>query len=173
MKQRGIERHGRRRDEQKAHLIAPHRHDPYKARHKPRNPSLCPGCGAVFMAGRWRWELPEDGGEIAGRETCPACQRIADHFPAGEVTLAGDFPAAHREELLALVRATETQEKREHPLGRIMEIEEADGRIVIRTTDIHLPRRIGHALTGAYKGELATHYDEAGHFVRVAWTRGG
>jgi hypothetical protein len=52
-----------------------------------------------------------------------------------------------------------------------MGLQQSGGRIVITTTDIHLPRRIGHALVDAYKGELDTHYDEAGYFVRMTWTR--
>jgi len=77
----------------------------------------------------------------------------------------------HRDEILALARNTESRERSEHPLQRIMDVEEAGDAAVIRTTGIHLPRRIGHALVDAYKGELETHYDEAGHFLRVTWRR--
>jgi hypothetical protein len=52
-----------------------------------------------------------------------------------------------------------------------MAIERTSGRIVVTTTDIHLPRRIGHALENAWGGTLATHYDEAGYFVRAHWER--
>jgi hypothetical protein len=31
---------------------------------------------------------------------------------------------------------------------------------VVTTTDIHLPRRVGHALEHAYKGKLDVHYSE-------------
>ena len=71
----------------------------------------------------------------------------------------------------ALARNTESRERSEHPLQRIMDVEEAGDAEVIRTTGIHLLRRIGHALVDAYKGELETHYDEAGHFLRVTWRR--
>ncbi|MDF2781538.1 MAG: ATPase, partial [Geminicoccaceae bacterium] len=40
-----------------------------------------------------------------------------------------------------------------------MDIEERDGALVVRTTDIHLPRRIGEALHHAYRGELDFHYE--------------
>jgi hypothetical protein len=52
-----------------------------------------------------------------------------------------------------------------------MDVEEGGESATIRTTGIHLPRRIGHAIVDAYKGELETHYDEAGHFLRVTWRR--
>ena len=38
-------------------------------------------------------------------------------------------------------------------------------------TDIHLPLRIGHAIVDAYKGDLDTHYDREGYFVRIRWSR--
>ena len=171
MKTRGIGRTGRRHDERKAHLIAEERHDPYKARAKHAGPCVCPGCGAVFAAGRWRWDDHATG--VEARETCPACHRIADSFPAGRITMAGAFLAAHRDEIVALVRNTEARERREHPLQRIMAIGEGerDGEMVITTTDLHLPRRLGHALVDAYTGDLRTHYAEAGIFVGVDWGR--
>ena len=43
--------------------------------------------------------------------------------------------------------------------------------IVINTTDIHLPRRIGEALHSAYEGELDYHYDEEAYLIRVSWKR--
>ena len=134
MKQRDIGKPRRRHDEQKAHLIAEERHDPYKARAKRAGPCVCPGCGAVF---------------------------------------AGGFLAAHRDEIVALVRNTEARERSTHPLQRIMSIGdgETDGELVVTTTDLHLPRRIGHALIDAFKGDLRTHYDEAGYFMRVDWRR--
>ena len=37
----------------------------------------------------------------------------------------------------------DAREKREHPLNRIMAIEREGDALVVKTTDIHLPRRIG------------------------------
>jgi hypothetical protein len=169
MKKRDIHRAEPRHDTIKSHLIEPHRHDPYKARHKLEGPCLCPQCGAVFMEGRWQWmdEVPEG----AQQETCPACHRSNDKFPAGEIVLGGAFFAAHRDEVLALVRNTQTQQNAEHPLSRIIDIAEAGDTTVVTTTDIHLPRRVGHALEHAFKGKLDVHYNEEEYFVRVRWHR--
>jgi hypothetical protein len=54
-----------------------------------------------------------------------------------------------------------------------MKCEELPDSIVLSTTDIHLPRRIGDALRNAYKGELELGYSEASCFLRVHWTREG
>ncbi|MGA7325550.1 MAG: hypothetical protein WBX25_13935 [Rhodomicrobium sp.] len=59
----------------------------------------------------------------------------------------------------------------EHPLQRIMSINETGGKITIAATDVHLPRRIAHAIVDAYKGNLDTHYDREGYFVRMSWKR--
>ncbi len=61
----------------------------------------------------------------------------------------------------------------EGPLHRIMGIEEQDDAIVVRTTEIHLPRRIGEALRHAYHGELDFRYEKEAYFLRVHWTRDG
>jgi hypothetical protein len=42
--------------------------------------------------------------------------------------------------------------------------------IVITTTDIHLPRRIGDAVRRAFHGDIETNFEEGGYFVRVNWT---
>ena len=71
---------------------------------------------------------------------------------------------------MRLARHQEDAEKREHPLNRIMAIDEEDEAIVIKTTDIHLPRRIGAAVKRAFIGRLKEDFDDSGHFVRVNWT---
>ena len=144
-------------------------HDTYKLRGQLKSPARCPGCGAVYFKGRWSWtaEVPDGANGV----TCSACHRIADRYPAGEVTLAGRFVILHKEEILNLVRNIEQAENGEHPMNRIMEISESDDRIDITTTDVHLPRRIGKAVQSAWKGDLDIHYDEAGYYTRIAWRR--
>ncbi len=83
----------------------------------------------------------------------------------------GSFLAGHRDEILHIVRRQEEIENAEHPLNRIMKIDDAGERIVVTTTEIHLPRRIGEALKSAFDGELDFNYDEDGYFLRVDWRR--
>lgn len=130
---------------------------------------MCAGCGAVFHAGRWQWIAPRP--VDAHEEWCQACRRIRDDYPAGIVTLGGRFASTHKEELLSLIRRQEQEENEDHPLHRVMRIEESVGAITVLTTDIHLPHRIGEAVKHAYKGAVETHYDEEGCFVRVRWVR--
>ena len=153
-----------RRDELRDELV----HDAYKSGKKLAEPSRCPECGAVYHRGRWTWGEAPAGAAAA---TCPACHRIKDQFPAGHVALKGEFFAAHRDEILQLVRHRESKERAEHPLQRIIAIEpDADG-AQITTTDIHLARNIGDALHSAYKGELEYHYNKEENLLRVEWRR--
>jgi len=140
--------------------------DPYQAQQKLQEPIACRQCGAVYHRGRWQWgPTPAD----AHQDLCPACRRINDRFPAGTVTLHGDIARQRKDEIIGLARNEESAEKGEHPLNRIVDIAETDEGLVISTTDIHLPRRIGEALKRAHHGDLTMHFDEAGYFVRVDW----
>jgi len=149
-------------------MVQETRHDPYQAKDKLPEPTVCPQCGAVFHDGRWQWLARPAG---ADEEMCPACHRIHDGYPAGFVTVEGSFFKQHREELLHLIRNEETRAKAEHPLKRIMQIEDKDDGLLVTTTDIHLARGIGEALHHAYQGELEYHYNERENLLRVVWSR--
>lgn len=129
MKTRDLHRAEPRHDEMKSHNIQEEVHDPYKARKKPHAPLLCPKCGAVNLSGRWQWA--KEKYEDLDEELCPACNRIHDNYPAGEVILSGSFLAKHKQEIIELARNTEQAERDEHPLQRIMSISEDGDKLVI------------------------------------------
>ena len=143
-------------------------HDSYKSNRKLPEPACCPECGAVFHKGRWTWGTAPAG---AHEQKCPACHRIHDKFPAGHVTLKGDFLREHRDQILHLVRNHEAKEKAEHPLERIMAIEDTADGVLVTTTDTHLARDIAEALYHAYKGELEFHYNKEENLLRATWSR--
>lgn len=142
--------------------------DPYKNPGKLWAPSVCPQCNAVFYAGRWHWG-PRPA---AARETtCQACHRSNDNFPAGMVTMSGTFVRTNRAVLVRAAREQAESERRERPLNRIINIEQGEDRIVVNTTDIQLPVRIGEAIRRTFQGTLNRHFDEDGYVVRVDWHR--
>jgi len=142
--------------------------DPYRSRGKWKEPTTCPDCGAIFQNGHWQWGTSAPDAE---QHLCPACQRIRDRVPAGELTLSGPFFTEHREEIMHLVRNTEAKARAEHALERIMEVKEEANRTVVTLTDSHLTHGIGEALHHAYQGELDTHYTDEGDLLRAAWSR--
>ena len=70
-----------------------------------------------------------------------------------------------------LVHNVEKRERTEHPLKRIMAVEEEDSATLVTTTDIHLARGIGEALHHAYQGDLAFHYNPQEYLLRISWER--
>lgn len=142
--------------------------DAYGIRGKLPDPTACPSCGAIYRAGRWAWGSPPAD---AHRTTCPACRRIEDDYPAGLVTISGEFAAAHAEEIRNLIHNVEEREKQEHALKRVMAIEAQPERLLVKTTDAKLARGIGEALHHAYHGELDYRMGEAENVLRVEWKR--
>ena len=149
-------------------LLQEHNHNPYKIRQKLPEPTVCPDCNAVFQGGRWHWakNWPLD----AHRESCEACRRTKDHYPAAEVTLKGRAVRLHKAEMVNLARNLEKLDRTEHPLHRIMKIEERADSVIISTTDLHLARRIGQAVCHAHKGKVNWQYNKGACFARVNWT---
>lgn len=141
--------------------------DPYKA--EAIEPTVCPICFAVFKDNQWQWAArwPID----SHQHICQACHRMRDRCPAGIVSIRGGFAKSHRVEILSLARRLEQHEKFLYPLHRIMGIEEGPESLVIKTTDIDLPRVIGRALHQAYGGDLQIAPREESYSVRVNWRR--
>jgi len=143
------------------------RHDPLRESGRLLEPAVCPDCRAVFAKGRWHWN-----GSIAGAPShrCPACRRIREHLPGGVVRLRGEFLTTHRDEVMACVRRVCDLAYIEHPLERLMEIDEDDAQICITTTNAHLARAIGRALKEAREGRLEIDTLPEGT-LRVTWER--
>lgn len=143
-------------------------HDAYRMQQKPAGPAVCPKCGVVFSDGHWHWgTAPSDANEVL----CPACHRVQDSLPAGFVHLKGSFLATHRAEIQRLLIHREALEKAEHPMARIMGLEDEVGGLLVTTTDLHLARNLGEAVHDAYQGDLEFHYNKAENLLRVFWER--
>jgi hypothetical protein len=141
------------------------RHDAYKLPAKLPEPTACPTCGAVWHKGRWTWGEKPEG---AHAHVCPACQRIRDRYPAGELRLEGEF-GERKTEILQLVHNQEAAEKADHPLERLMEIRVEQSAISITTTGNHLARRIGEALRRTWHEHVEIRYAKEDNLVRVTW----
>ncbi len=130
----------------------------------------CPRCHASYRNGRWTWEAPPIGSYAL---ECPACVRIADDDPAGELRLTGGFVGAHRDEIEGCLRNVEARERVEHPLKRIMSLREEEGALVVRVTDAKLVNQLGHALESAWDGQLTLPKTVADPttFARGSWHR--
>lgn len=154
--------------DRRAQGLAATREDSYLAGEKSPDPARCPRCRATYIKGRWTWgKAPGD----APPHKCPACQRIEDRFPAGYLTLRGPFFAEHRREVLDIVAARELRARTDHPMQRIIAVEEVDQGVLVTTTDGHLARSIGVAIHDAYKGDLDLSFAKDENLVRATWSR--
>ncbi|MGW8322132.1 MAG: BCAM0308 family protein [Thermodesulfobacteriota bacterium] len=155
---------GRRRDK----LVKDGRKDAYREWGKQPDDTVCRRCHLVYHGGRWGWTNVTEKSHEA---LCPACQRIVDNYPAGIVALKGRFFEAHRDDILNLVRNEGRLEEGEHPLERIMDIWEGEQETVVKTTGIHGARRIGEAVSRAYRGHYDFTYGDSDKNIRVNWER--
>jgi hypothetical protein len=142
--------------------------DPYKHPGKLVAPTICPQCGAVYRFGRWQWG-PRPAG--AYEAVCQACHRSNDNHPAGVVMLTGSFVGPNREEIVRIADEQGLAENRERPANRIIGIEQGGDRVVIATTDIQLPHRIGATMLRTFEGNLDHHFDEVDYLIHVNWHR--
>lgn len=130
---------------------------------------VCDDCGLVQHRGKWYRGAPPLAPLKAGR--CPACQRVRERYPAGTLRLPLGF-LTHKKEVLALIRNVEKHERVEHPLERLMDVEESDGRLVVTTTGVHLARQIAHKLAKLFHAKPRFRFADGEELVHVDWAPG-
>lgn len=131
-------------------------------------PTVCPQCDAIFMEGRWRWgPVPVQ----AHQATCPACERIEKHQPAGYLVLSGPYYEAHADEILALLHEQAERKRHENPLMRLMEEARSGDAMLVMTTDIRLAHYLGAALHHHWQGEIEYQHNAELDILRVHWSR--
>jgi hypothetical protein len=123
-----------RKASERAERPQPSRHKPERGKTdrpagKMSEPQVCSSCKAIYHEGRWVW--PKVANPSGQPTLCPACQRIRDELPGGEVRISGEFARAHKDEILARVRHVEEREKAEHPLQRLMAIRESEALVAL------------------------------------------
>ena len=159
---------GRIRGIQREAITARVPKDAYLLAEKPGGAAYCPECGASFVRGRWTWKMPAASAKPV---RCAACRRISEGQAAGFVTLEGEYFEAHRDEALRRIRRCEDTEKKEHPMQRIIGMQANPRGLLVTTTDVHLARRIGEAMSKAFKAELELRYNKSENLLRVRCSR--
>ncbi len=149
--------------------------DPYLPGVGMKEPALCRSCHAIYRNKRWYLKEREfadlqEGGE-AHWVVCPACQKAQDHYPEGIVTLKGDYLWQHQEEILNILRNTESTAMAKNPLERIIQIKPEGEALIVETTEEKLAEHLGRALYKAHHGELNITWSDNNAFCRVTWER--
>jgi len=151
--------------------------DPYLPGEGLKEPAFCISCKALYRNRRWYLD-PQTLESLRGAGTlhpvtCPACQKIADHYPEGVVTLRGEYLWDHEEEIRHILRNEESKAMAKNPLQRIMRMEREGEGLVIETTEEKLAEHLGRALHKAHHGDLQVSWSDDHAICRVTWERAG
>lgn len=146
--------------------------DTYIPRLAPQETVQCMGCGAFYYRRRWTLMLPNEFQTPVRRPPiyCPACRKIKDQYPSGELHLLG-MDGAERREIAHILRNEEERAREKNPLERIMRLEAADGDWRVETTTEKLAQRLGRSIKKARGGKLIYKWSHNNKFVRVLWQK--
>jgi NMD protein affecting ribosome stability and mRNA decay len=103
--------------------------------------------------------------------TCPACQKIAEHYPEGILTLRGSYLWNHEQEIRNILDNTIARFATRNPLERVIRMQRIEDALVIETTDNKLVEQLGRSLQKAHSGELQIDWQGTPVICRVQWER--
>ncbi|MGH7783301.1 MAG: BCAM0308 family protein [Candidatus Binatia bacterium] len=146
--------------------------DTYLPRRSPKEIIQCSGCGAFYHRRHWTLIAPAGFKSPVHEHPiyCPACHKIKDRFPSGELHLSNIDPA-ERGDVLRLLRNEEERARQKNPLERIMTLQEKGGQWKVETTTEKLAQRLGRSLKKARGGKVEYRWSHNNKFVRVYWNQ--
>ena len=150
--------------------------DTYLPKGSPEGILQCRGCGVVYYRQHWSLNLPPGIKNVANGFLelhpvfCPACQKIRDQYPSGELRLSG-IVLEDKREIIRILRNEEGRAREKNPLERIMTIE-ANGpqEWSVKTTTEKLAQRLGRSLRKARGGAVRYRWSHNNKFVHVLWS---
>lgn len=155
---------GMRRDKR----LQPHTDDSYRAPARVMSGTGCRECGAVYENGRWIWSA---SAEVTKQLLCPACRRILEHAPAGELWLQScDYLNTRLDEVVSLLSHEAQNEEGLHALERIMDIDVQPDGVRVTTTGPHVLRRLAEAMLQAHHGRLSIEYRDGDRLLHARWS---
>ena len=144
--------------------------DTYLPKLSPKEVIQCSGCGAFYHRRHWMlatpvgFKLPVHVHPIC----CPACRKIKQGYPSGELSLRG-IETAERQEILRILRNEEKQARAKNPLELIMGLQETDGHWKVETTTEKLAQRLGRSIKKARGVKLVYKWCNNNKVVRIVW----
>ena len=146
--------------------------DMYLPKLAPKGIIRCTGCGAFYHRRHWTLTRPNAFEEPIHVHPvyCPACRKIRDHYPGGELQLLGVAPEEKRE-IARILRNELARAREKNPLERIMGLHESNGSWKVDTTTEKLAQRLWRSIKKARGGEVAFKWSHNNKFVRVVWEK--
>lgn len=137
--------------------------------------AVCVRCHAIRHQKHWHLDEREAQALIAGGEVeqmiCPGCTKVERKEFDGQVVLTGAFVQAHQDEIMGLIRNTESHIRSHNPIARVASVTIDDDRVEVLTISPFLAERIGKEVRKAYEGMLEIKRPERQEFIRVTWMR--
>jgi NMD protein affecting ribosome stability and mRNA decay len=149
--------------------------DPYLPDAGHKEPAVCQSCQAIYRQKRWQLD-PAEATLLAADPnvlwvTCPACQKVAERYPEGILTLRGSYLWNHEAEIRNIIDNAVARVSARNPLERIIRMERTDDALVIETTDNKLAEQLGRSLQKSHSGELQIDWQGTPVVCRVQWER--
>ncbi len=146
--------------------------DMYLPKLEPKGTIQCSGCGAFYYRRHWTLVPPgEFSSQVHAHPVyCPACAKIRDRYPGGEVRLHG-MNNSERGEIVRILRNEEERARTKNPLERIMRLKAVNGDWNVETTTEKLAQRLGRAVYKARGGSVEYKWSHNNKFVRVSWKK--
>lgn len=146
--------------------------DSYLPLLSPKGIIQCSGCGAFYYRRRWTLSPPDGFSHpVHAHPTyCPACTKMRDHYPGGELHLLG-VEGGERGEIARILRNEEERARQKNPLERIMQLQAKDGDWRVETTTEKLAQRLGRSIKKARGGKIEYKWGHNNKFVRVIWNK--
>lgn len=149
--------------------------DPYIPDEGLEEPAVCASCHAVYQQKRWIQDpllfIHMEKEAATKQVTCPACQKIAEGYAEGILTLQGDYLWKHEEGIMRLLKNVEKKATAKNPIDRVLRRLREDERLVIETTGRKLAEHLGRALHRAHKGDISVSWSQDHDRCRVTWER--
>lgn len=148
--------------------------DTYLPRRSPKEIIQCSGCGAFYVRRRWTLSPPTGFSKPANARPifCPACMKMRERYPGGELHLLG-VESAERAEIVRILRNEEERARQKNPLERIMQLQAKDGDWRVETTTEKLAQRLGRSIKKARGGKIEYKWGHNNKFIRVIWDKRG
>jgi NMD protein affecting ribosome stability and mRNA decay len=138
------------------------------------DPTICPGCGAVFHLKTWRrtWKRQMHAGLAGAQQTvCPACDQVRGGNALGRVLLRGTYVDAHADEIRRRVLNVARRASHTQPERKLISWRKAEDGIEITTTSQELGHRIVRELEKAFHGTVTYAWTDRRGELRATWER--
>ncbi len=140
---------------------------------RPKEPTICERCGAVFARHTWRRSHPVNHALLA-RATwavCPGCRQAGAEEYFGRVLIRGAYAAANEETIRARVNNVVERADFTQPERKLVSMERKGDEIEVLTTSQKLAHRIVHELKKVFRGRARYEWSDEDGSLFAVWQR--